>query len=188
MDQLQSILQFCNSNAPAIKAIGSLGTLIVGIVAFLKYRSSQEKAAARDEQAIFDSIDATYMDLNKIMLAHPALDASWFSDDQKRILSEEQRLQQSIIFDMTTRLFERAFLVFTRASSSHRARQWSGWEAYIEDYCKKESFHRWWNTRDWPLRSDADGELDQYDKRFLEFMAAKMSAAQKWRDARDRTR
>jgi len=63
-------------------------------------------------------------------------------------------------------IFERAFLMYYDHEDSVRQRQWSGWHAYIRDYCKRANFRDAWLDI---------GE--QFDTDFHVFMAAELRSA-----------
>lgn len=164
---LADIWTFLNTQNSAFNTVGLFGGLAVF---YWKTREEQQDR----KRKLYDEIDAAYIDVHKLLLEHPDVDASWFVDQPDKPLSDDQLYRQYLVYEIIVRLFERIFLTFQHASSSQRAAQWNGWDCWIEDYCKKRSFQDWWLRDDAPLRAAAEGDTYQFDKGFESYIFEKM--------------
>ncbi|MEZ5850431.1 MAG: hypothetical protein R3D68_07260 [Hyphomicrobiaceae bacterium] len=147
---------------------------ILGVPAFIfqYFRNSRrEKIARRD--GIYRIVDAAFVDFNKLIVNYPNLNVTWF-DTAKREMSDEERVQQYIIFDLLTNMFERDFLAYQDASGEQRKVQWQGWVEYIDQYCAKAAYREWWNN---PLHRSEGNQTLTYDKSFEEFISARFRRA-----------
>ena len=161
------MLELISALEPYNKGLSSIA-YIVGIAGFVPaditfVRKTLQEIKEKEEK-IYLQIDEATFQINKLILAHPQLGVSWWQDQPTRPLSEEELVQQAILFDMLTALFERTFLVYQEASSKQRHAQWAGWEQFMLDYCRKQGYRNWWNL----LVENHEGP--QYDKRFVRFM------------------
>jgi hypothetical protein len=149
---------------------------LVGIAGFIPatitfVRRTQQEIIENREK-IYNVIDEKYFRINQTILIHPHLGVSWFQEGPTRKLSVEEKIQQLIIFDMITALFETTFLTYQRANSGQRSAQWEGWDRFIYDYCLKGDYRRWW--QDTTARSEGvDLLYAQYDANFERYMNKK---------------
>jgi hypothetical protein len=146
-----------------VLAIGALG----GLYAYAK--NARREQRHRDRQ-VFQEIDDIYFRINELIVRHPQLDVSWYSNGINAPLTADQKLQQDTMFELITRMFERAFLAYLDASANARRQEWQGWKDFIGDYSRKTSYRDWWNKEDWPLRRIEQGGYSQYNAGFEKFM------------------
>jgi hypothetical protein len=154
----------------------SVLTYVLGILGFvpavITFIIKNIRDARELENQIFYRISDTNQRINEILLNHPQLGASWFQNEPTKPLTADERVQQHILFDMITALFEEAYLAYQRAPNVQRKAQWAGWEQFIKDYCQKPNYQRWWLTVAERGEQQSGG---QFDTRFEAFISRNMS-------------
>jgi hypothetical protein len=166
---------------PGLDAMAAIVTIcgIVGLVIVIwqfarKLKHEREAVAhARRvfEEGIYNRIGDEWFKLNELMLKHPNLNASWFEQKPAASLSESEKKQQDILFDLTAGLLEATFLAYRHAESDQRKRQWDkGWSKYAEDYCRKRDFRKWWYDAGGVTDLTAPAPSIQFDEDFEDFM------------------
>ena len=88
--------------------------------AILVFLYEQKKERDNEDEEVCQLLSDNYQDFLKIALDHP--DLRLFTAEQTPELSDEQREQMLIIFNMLMSLFERAYL-FTRIRERGRREQ-----------------------------------------------------------------
>ena len=103
---------------------------IIGVpVAIVLYARSLLAEKHAREWAIYEAVQEKYMNFLDTALSRPKVGVLWTEPDVlKGELSADERIDQDLLFNILTSIFERAFLVYRRASSAQRKRQWAGWE------------------------------------------------------------
>ena len=148
---------------------------IIGVpVAIVLYARSLLAEKHAREWAIYQSVQEKYMNFLDTALSRPKVGVLWTEPDVlKGELSADERIDQDLLFNILTSIFERAFLVYRRASSAQRRRQWAGWESFIEAYARRRNFREWW-------RSYAESPVitNQYDLGFERYLNEKIDRAQ----------
>jgi hypothetical protein len=145
----------------------SFVAVIVGFpVALFQYRKKTLKEQADREYGTYNALDEKYLEFLAMCRDNPRLDIFDIPDDTAVELSDVERKQELVAFTMLVSIFERAFLMYYDHYDLVRQRQWSGWHAYIRDYCRRENFRQAWLDI---------GE--QFDTDFHLFMAEEMRGA-----------
>jgi len=138
--------------------------VIVGIpIAIHQYRQAKKKEQADREYGTYNALDEKYLEYQSICLEHPELDIFDIGDSTAPTLSEQQKKEELIAFTFLFSIFERAYLMYNDQSTRVKKRQWSGWEEYIESYCKRDNFRRAWQTSG----NTFDSEFQKYMKKQL---------------------
>jgi len=110
--------------------------LPAAIVVFLY---EQKKERDNEDEEVYQLLSDNYQDFLKIALDHP--DLHLFTAEQTPALSEEQREQMLIVFNMLMSLFERAYLLlYSPKMSAQQRRRWLSWEDYMREWCRREDF------------------------------------------------
>jgi hypothetical protein len=146
--------------------IGVIG-FIPAVITFLRKTQTEIK---EKEEKIYNEIAEEYFRFNQMVFDHPTLGVSWFQSFPTKNLTTEEKIQQAILFDILTALFEKTFLAYQGASSRQKRHQWMGWEMFIEDYCKKADYQIWYKN---VVKGREDSLGAQYDKNFEIFMKSK---------------
>jgi hypothetical protein len=125
----------------------------------------RQHSDSRQEQ-VYMNIERVFHDFQRTILDYPRLDVAWVPLSEPPPLTDAERVQQTIIFEMATSMFERAYLLYKDAPRSIRNRQWPGWEEYIRGYCAREPYRQWWRTTYRP-----EDSKNFYDTEFAKFMS-----------------
>jgi hypothetical protein len=151
----------------------SFVAVIVGFpIALYQYRRKTLREQADREYGTYNALDEKYLEFLEMCRANPRLDIFDIPDVTSADLSDTERKQELIAFTMLVSIFERAFLMYYDHEDSVRQRQWSGWHAYIRDYCKRTNFRNAWLDI---------GE--QFDTDFHVFMATELQDASAFVDS-----
>lgn len=113
---------------------------VVGLpLAILVFVYEQRKERENEEEEVYQLLSDSYQDFLQIALEHPSLHL--FSHDQTSSLTNEQREQMLVIFNMLISLFERAYLLLhAEGMSPTQARRWLSWEDYMREWCDRADF------------------------------------------------
>jgi hypothetical protein len=124
-----------------ILEIISYAIYLVGIpVGLLEALRKQRQRLDIEEQKVYTEVNDKYIDFLKLALEYPHLHVSDFSPaDAGTGLPPEQQIQQFIMYDMLTSIFERAFLLYD-VDKGAKSDEWPGWDRWIENYVKKLSY------------------------------------------------
>jgi hypothetical protein len=119
--------------------------VIVGLpLAIIQYwkESSKERMDRRYE--IYSSMDEKFVEWEKLCLEYPELDIHDVKDSVPVVLNEKQKKQEVILFTILFSIFERAYMLYSDESTQLKKSQWTGWDQYMQDYCKRENFRQAW--------------------------------------------
>jgi hypothetical protein len=133
---------------------------ILGIpVAILIFVNEKRKERRDREYGTYDALDEKYQDYLRLCMDNPELDVYYIPLEGKHELSREQKIRQWAMFEILLSLLERAYLMYQDQSSEIKKAQWFGWDKYMHDYAKRETFRNLWQ------------ELSvEYDSSFVEYM------------------
>jgi len=160
------VIKWLTTNGPAIQAVTHIVSILgIPIVIILFFRNTRRDDIARQEK-IYDEVDKSYIFFNHVILSHPHLDVMWF-DQPETSLTERERTQQYILFDLLTNMFERAFLAYQNAPGKQRKQQWVGWQDYIDLYCKKQAYQDWWFDERHKIGTKTNLTFDQAFEDFI---------------------
>jgi hypothetical protein len=126
----------------------------------------------RNQQAKrFHEMDSAFTDFQKTLLDYTLLDVGWQSLPAAPTLSEDEGAKRSIIFEIATSMFEKAYILYQDAPKKIKRTQWIGWRAYIKGYCAKLEYRRWWFGDHRGEGTASSQEAASYDASFEKFMA-----------------
>ncbi len=158
-------------NKPIIEVLALAATVITALsfplALWAFVREAKMRRLERDV-ATYSDLSAEYREFLKLCIEHTDLHIYEYKSSAAEQLSEEQKVQKIIMLDILVSLFEGAFLKYSTASTEVRKRQWTGWDSYVRDWCKREDFRVAWNT---------SLNMEEYDKSFLEYMDKMMEKA-----------
>jgi hypothetical protein len=156
----------------------SFVVLILGIpFALLEFRNhsvEQANTAKKDRQElaeevyrdVYRDVDQRFFDLTKLCIDHPQLDCHSVSRnaDVKHPLSDDEKLQQTILYSALTNLFEVAFVQYHKKTDNPEItellnQQWAGWNVHIRKFLARSAYKQTW----FEIR-------DEYDKGFVDYM------------------
>jgi hypothetical protein len=169
---MQAVYAFLTDNKDLLEALSYLAALL-GIPIFLfTFISNIRRERREADMNAFAEADARYHDWNMAIMSYPHLDVSWYQNGVRRNdLTEEERHQQDLLFEILTRIIERAFLVYRMSSSSVRHSQWSGWDQFATDYCAKPNYRDWW----FGGKTSVGDVSTQFDRDFERYMNGKFA-------------
>jgi hypothetical protein len=104
------------------------------------YMINKRKERIAREYGTYDALDQKYIDYLTLCLANPDLDVADVPMASGVTLTAEQSHKQMIMFSILLAIMERAYIMYKDKSGSVRQAQWSGWDAYIKDWLKRENF------------------------------------------------
>ncbi|MCA9872611.1 MAG: hypothetical protein KC441_03130 [Anaerolineales bacterium] len=121
---------------------------ILGIpAAIFLFVNEKQKERREREYGTYDALDDKYIAYLQLCMENPELDLYDLPLAQNVELSPQQKIRQYAMFEILLSIFERAFLMYRDQSNKTKQRQWSGWDAYIHDYGRRETFRRLWQLR-----------------------------------------
>jgi hypothetical protein len=97
-------------------------------------------------------------------LAHPDLDIFDLPDKIPGSLTAEQEKKELIAFTILFAIFERAYLMYHDQSTAIKQKQWTGWDEYIQEFCRRENFRRAWRESG----ATYDKDFEQYIQQFIQ--------------------
>lgn len=115
-------------------------TQLIGIpVAIILYVLNKRKERRDKDYGTYDRLDDKYTDYLKLCLDYPDLDVA---DAPRPVgpLNQDQQHRELIMFSILVSIMERAYLMYKDRSYKVREQQWAGWEAYIEQWGKRQNF------------------------------------------------
>lgn len=143
-----------------LETVSSLFVLLGIPIGIYKYWKTKNKEQADREYGTYNALDEKYVEFQKLCLEHPQLDVFDIPDQTPSVLNEEQRKLELVAFTLLFSIFERAYLMYYDQSNKIKKRQWSGWEEYIESYCKRDNFRNAWDISG----NTFDSEFEAYMK------------------------
>lgn len=148
MDYLERVASYLDATYALLVAhrdfLGALASIagILGIPTFLiSYLTNQWAERKRAEYGTYDALDEKYVDFQKLAIQFPKLDIadSPLPEPPKNLTDEEIAIRRTL-YQILLATFERAYLMYRDKGDSVRARQWKGWDDYLEAYCDRSAF------------------------------------------------
>jgi hypothetical protein len=148
---------------------------IIGIpVAVALYARSFIAERQAREWSIYEAVQEKYMSFLEFAAAQPKVGVIWTERDILRgDLPENEQIIQDLLFDMLSSVFERAYLVYRRASTAQRQQQWAGWASYIDAYARRRNFQQWWQRY-----AESEEIINQYDLAFERYVNERIAVAE----------
>jgi hypothetical protein len=120
-------------------------TVLLGVPAgLIQFGLALRKGRQDRAYAAYDALDKEYIEFERFCFDHPRLDISGIDTTQSYQLTPEEQKQERIAFMVLISMFERAFIMYRHQPMGLKRRQWTGWEEYIDLYCKREKFCAVW--------------------------------------------
>lgn len=125
-----------------------IATFVITILglpaAIFVYIQEQKSQRIEREYGTFDALDEKYIEIQHLCLEHPELDIFDTAFTNPKELSESQKKQEEAILLIRISVFERAFLMYQRATSKAKQGQWEGWEQEIIEWFSRNNFRSVW--------------------------------------------
>lgn len=142
-------------------------SIVGGVITY--FINSRKDLRLRQAQR-FNDMDAAFTDFQKTLLDYTHLDVGWQSLPKSPTLSEDEHAKRSVIFEIATSMFEKAYILYIDAPKKIKKTQWTGWRAYIKGYCAKPEYRKWWFGDHRGEGSGGSQEAASYDVSFERFM------------------
>lgn len=130
--------------------------------------------------ARYDAVSRSYIEYQQLCLDHPLLQTSWYRlppAAEQPALDAADVLRKTLLFDIMTSVFERAYITYRFAPKKIYKSQWPGWDAFIAHFAQRPDYRAWWTEN---VGEFADKRLkpghSQYDQGFERFMVEKLGA------------
>ena len=143
----------------------------------IEAEENAKKERVEAAEKVYQMVDDRFHEFVKLCIDHPRLDCYSVSGGNNFKLTEEEKIQQKMLFTELTDVFEVAYVQYHKEESNPEIQriykeQWTGWDAYIRKFFNRPAFvDTWYEIR------------DEYDGRFVEYVNAiapeqkKLSAA-----------
>lgn len=167
---MEDAIEFLKLYNVALSSLSYIVTLM-GIPVFLySYIRNLVEERKQKEYGTYDALDKQYIEFQQLAISYPRLNVADFElDNPPTDLSQEESMVQRVLFSILISLFERAYLMYKDKSRTIRRSQWSGWDIYIEKYCRRPSFvAAWFNGQEPDPNFSAE-----FDEDFERYMRAK---------------
>jgi hypothetical protein len=158
-----------------LENLSYLATVIGLPVLFASYVFALRAEAERREYGTYDLLEGKYVEFQQMALRYAKLDVAEFPLKSPQPLSDEETVQQRILYMILFSLFERAFLMyrsrFHLLRGHTRTEQWKGWESYMRKYCERESCRLAWFNHAPPqanVRQDFDDRFEAFMMKLFE--------------------
>lgn len=156
-----------------------LATVIGLPVIFASYIFALRAESERREYGTYDLLEGKYVEFQELALRYAKLDVAEFPLTAPETLSDEELVQQRILYMILFSLFERAFLMYRSRFHLLRGRtrneQWKGWESYMRRYAQRESCRLAWFNHEPPRKN----VRQDFDDRFEHFMMGLLADSQR---------
>ncbi len=165
---------------------------ILGIpVAIWIFFTAKTRERRDRENGTYDALDTRYQEYLGICLSNP--DLPLFASEsvrahgarlltEQRLLvptsgfTQEQEHRLQVAYCMLISILERAFLMYRDQTSSLRRKQWSGWEAYIEDWLRHPAFSNRWTFLKHQFDEDFVSFVNQLEVRIVRQSAMQLAS------------
>lgn len=135
----------------------------------LHYHAKEMEANAGKErleaaERVYQTVDQRFNEFLTLCLEHPRLDCYSVSHNDR--LTDDQKIQQKIIYADLTDVFEVAYVEYVKKKQEPNSEiqqlykeQWSGWDTYIRKFIYRPAFIETWHEIG-----------DEYDADFAKYM------------------
>src|ERR1700733_521299 len=137
---------------------------IAGPLAIFTYIKVKKTERLEKEYQTYDELDNRFFEYQKLALEYYDLDILDVPNNDPSLAFDKKRKQEMVAYAILFSLFERAFLMFCNQADKFRAKQWSGWKRFLNDFIRRESVRTAWHL-----------SKETYDTDFQRFMDAKIA-------------
>jgi hypothetical protein len=117
------------------------------------------------EHAAYNALADQYLDYIRMCIDDP--DLGQFEWSVEEVADVRLDRKQMMLLTYLIAIFERAYFMYRDQSARFRRKQWSGWEAYIDEWCARPPFRRAWGLY---------GQM--FDTDFSAYLAGRVRAAE----------
>lgn len=134
----------------------------LAVIAFLQVKKAER---LEKEYKTYDELDNRFFEYQKLALEYYDLDMLDVPNSDPSLAFDKKRKQEMVAYSILFSLFERAYLMFIDQGDGFRARQWAGWERFLNDFIRRENVRTAWQL-----------SKETYDTDFQTFMDRKIAA------------
>jgi uncharacterized membrane-anchored protein len=131
----------------ALEMLANIATVLGIPIAIILFVNEKRKERRDREYGTYDALGKEYVDYLRLCMENSELDLYEVPLEKERELSAEQKIRQYAMFEILVSLLERAYLMYQDQANDIKKSQWSGWDQYVHDYAKRETFRRLWQTQ-----------------------------------------
>jgi hypothetical protein len=152
-----------------LEALSYIVTIVALPFAIWIFAVEQRKERMNDDEEVYLKLADDYEGFLKLVLRNS--DLHLITDSHSVVeFTAEQKERQSILFEILTALFERAYiLVYEEQMTRQAARLWQTWEDYMRAWCKRRDYREMLPS----LLEGEDPEFQIYINRLAAEEAAK---------------
>lgn len=100
----------------------------------------QRKERENEEEEVNERLAESYHNFLTLVLEHPDLKLRTQSATPN--LSDEQREQVQVLFEILVALFERAYLTsYDDVMTPPQRRRWHSWDDFMREWCRRDDFY-----------------------------------------------
>jgi hypothetical protein len=148
-----------------------IGAALALVVAYYQYKESQASGSMDTAWGIYREVDHAWKDYAKLCLEYPRLDCYSEPNPKSYSLSDDEKNQQRMLYDILTDVFESAyvhFVKFRRNIQSEEGRilfqdQWDGWDVYIGKFMSRPAYLAVWLD----IHKEYDDEMQCHIKEMI---------------------
>lgn len=137
-------------------------------VGLYQLRSQYVKETELLIEKTYDDLDQRYIDFQKLCLQYPDLDVYDKPLPNPKRLTDQERIQQKLLYTIVLSMLERAYVSFHSHDMPTRRYQWKGWDEYADSFLSRPAFREVW--------AEVGSE---FDTRFQEYMNTKVGHGKK---------
>lgn len=153
--------------AQAVEIGADIATILGIPILIITYALGLRADSRRAEQSTYDALDERYLEWQRMAATYPRLDIGDHPRTTASIrLKADELVTRRCLYQILISTFERAYLMYQRAPSRLRARQWLGWQDYIDSFCDRPAFVDAFFGGSKP-RADYSGTFDRDFERYL---------------------
>lgn len=122
-----------------------------------------KKERVEAAEKVYQMVDQRFHEFVKLCVDHPRLDCYSIPRTGNIQLSEDEKIQQKLVYTELTDVFEVAYVQYHKTESNPEIQriykeQWSGWDAYIRKFFNRPAYVETW----YDVRDEYDGGFVQY--------------------------
>src|SRR5436190_22594182 len=117
---------------------------IAGPLALIEYLKAKKTERLEREYKTYDELDTKFFEYQKLALQYYDLDILDVPNNDPSLAFDKKRKQEQVAFSILFSLFERGFLMFKNQTDAFKAKQWSGWKHFLNDFIRRESIRSAW--------------------------------------------
>jgi hypothetical protein len=122
-------------------------------VAVWHYAAERGKEAERFSEKTYDDLDQRYIDFERLCMQHAKLDCYDAPMSNPPPLTDEEKLQQKMLYNIVLSISERAFVAYQKTPKL-AAKEWKGWDTFLRNYLRRQSFLDLWKNEGGEYNSD----------------------------------